>query len=84
MDYILDHDKSLREGFGVVGKSVMTDRNISLGSKALYAYLASYEGCGAVIIAKVDTCNELNISSETLDIWLVELKQAGIINFIKD
>ena len=34
------------KGFGVIPKIVTTDTNLSIGAKALYAYLCSYAGNG--------------------------------------
>jgi len=35
-------------GFGIIPKAVMTDRTLSIGAKALYAYIRSFSGAGDV------------------------------------
>lgn len=42
------------KGFGVIPKIVTTDTNLSIGAKALYAYLCSYAGNGTTAFPRRD------------------------------
>ena len=50
------------KGFGTISKFIMTDIDLKIGAKALYAYLCSYTGGGSTAYPKRDKIlNDLNI-----------------------
>lgn len=54
------------QGFGIIPKAVMKSREISLGAKALYAYIRSYCGGGEVAWPGRDLIMaDLGVSSKT-------------------
>ena len=53
-------------GYGTVPKLVMQDRNLSVTSKAIYAYFCSYTGAGNTCFPSYKKiCYDLNIHEET-------------------
>lgn len=68
----------LDQGYGVVGKRVMRDRTIKIGSKGLYCYLCVY---GKEVFPKRDTiCYDLGISRDTYNSYLKELVEHGYVS----
>lgn len=55
----------LEEGYGISPKMVMRDTDLTIESKAIYAYMASFAGNGANAFPKIATaCKDLNISKD--------------------
>ena len=53
------------KGFGTIPKMVMRDKDLTIESKAIYAYLASFSGAGDTAYPSVGLmCDELNISRD--------------------
>lgn len=53
-------------GYGMIPKLVMQDRNLSVTSKAIYAYFCSYTGAGNTCFPSYKKiCYDLNIHEET-------------------
>lgn len=51
------------KGYGIVGKAVLLDTELSIVSKAIYCYLASYTGAGSTIFPSRDKIlHDLNLS----------------------
>lgn len=44
----------LSKGYGIIPKTVMTDKRLTVEAKAIYAYLASYSGTGMVSYPSTD------------------------------
>lgn len=68
------------QGFGIIPKMVMRDREISCGAKALYAYICSYAGNGETAWPGRELIiKDLNISKNTYNSYLNELKTRDYI-----
>jgi|LFRM01.1.fsa_nt_gb DnaD/phage-associated family protein len=67
-------------GFGTIPKIVMQDRRISVGAKALYAYLCSFTGSGNTAFPGVKKiCLDLCITDKTFRSYRAELEKHGYI-----
>lgn len=68
------------KGYGKIYKSVMRDRNLPIYSKALYAYLCSYAGCGVTAFPKrAKVMRDLSISKDTFTEYMHVLVLSGYI-----
>lgn len=71
-------------GYGLVYQSVMRDGNLSVKTKAVYAYLSCYAGSkNECYPSRRLILNDLNICGETLDICVKELISRGYIEKIQ-
>lgn len=53
----------MQNGYGIIPKLVMKDKDLSIEAKAIYAYFCSYAGAGNTAFPSVDLiCSDLNIS----------------------
>ena len=67
-------------GYGTVAKSVMKSKNISIGSKALYAYLCSYAWGKNESYPTVNSIiTDLGISERTFSKHRRELEKSGYV-----
>ena len=71
----------LEQGYGIVGKSVMKDRNIHGMAKALYAYLCTYGN--AAYPKRELICADLNVNKDTYTKYLNQLVEFGYITIEK-
>lgn len=56
-------DGIMQKGYGFIPKLIMKDRDLTIESKAIYAYLASYTGAGNTAYPSISLiCGELDIS----------------------
>lgn len=68
-------------GFGIIAKLVMQDRNLSLGAKGVYAYFCSYAGAGNICFpSRKKMCYDLGISQDTLGKYLKELIKSNYVS----
>ena len=68
------------KGFGTIAKLVTTDTNLSIGAKALYAYLCSYCGGGMTAFPRRNKIMaDLCIVEDTYYRYFNELKESGYI-----
>lgn len=68
------------KGFGIIAKLVTTDTNLSIGAKALYAYLCSYAGSGTTAYPRRGKIlADLKMSKETYYKHLNEVLDQGYI-----
>lgn len=68
-------------GFGIIAKLVMQDRNLSLGAKGVYAYFCSYAGAGNICFpSRKKMCYDLGISQDTLVKYLKELIKSSYVS----
>lgn len=68
------------KGFGTIAKLVTTDTALSIGAKALYAYLCSYCGNGMTAFPRRNKIMaDLCIVEETYYRYFNELKESGYI-----
>lgn len=67
-------------GFGFIPRAVMRDKNLSIGAKAVYAYLASFAGNKEYAFPGRDLmCEELGISKDSLLKYMKLLKELGYL-----
>ena len=55
IENILEVEGVNSKGFGIISQAVMFDRDLSIPSKAIYAYFVSYTGSGRTIFPKRET-----------------------------
>lgn len=81
---ILEIEGVNAQGYGIIPQAVMFDRNISVQSKAIYAYFASYTGSGRTIFPKVETIlSDLKMSKNTFYKHFKPLLENGYIKISK-
>lgn len=67
-------------GYGMIPKSVMQDRELSIAAKALYAYFCSYTGAGNTCFpSRSKICFDLNITNNRLSKHINELTETGYV-----
>lgn len=72
------------KGYGVLPQSVMFDRDLSVQSKAIYAYFVSYTGAGRTIFPKRETIlSDLKMSKNTFYKHFNPLVENGYIKISK-
>ena len=55
----------MQNGYGIIPKLVMKDKDLSIEAKAIYAYFCSYAGAGNTAFPSVNLiCSDLNISDK--------------------
>lgn len=71
----------LSGGFGMVSRAVMTDPELSIRDKALYAYLASYADSvtNELTVSVNRMAAECNVTQSTIKRSLKTLEDRGII-----
>lgn len=80
IDIKLESDSILEKGYGIVSRDIMRDKNISLGAKAIYSYLNSFAGSKGICYPSLDLIRlEMNLSKNTLNKYMKELKEIGLI-----
>jgi len=67
-----------RKGYGTVSHSVLSNRNISIEAKALYAYYMSHVGDNFIPSA-TQTCNDLMISYKCFKTLRTQLFERGFL-----
>ena len=71
---------SKRERFGIVSQSVITDPNVSLQAKAIYAILSTFANKDRLCYPSIGTIADLaSVSCRTVDRKIRELKKKGCI-----
>ena len=66
--------------YGILPKNVMKDRNLSIGARAVFAYLCAYAGNEDHSFPGRDLMTyELNISKDTLTKYMKELKDSNYV-----
>lgn len=79
-DYLKTDSDIYSQGFGMLSKKVMRDRDLKVGPKALYGYIITYAGAGTVAWPGRDLiCKDLCISKNTYTIYMRELKEKDYI-----
>lgn len=80
VDIKLESDSILEKGYGLISRDVMRDKNISLGAKGIYCYLNSFAGSKGVCYPSLELIRlEMNLSKNTLNKYIKELKETGLI-----
>lgn len=74
-----------KNGYGIIPQSVMRDKSISTGAKALYAYICSFAGKGQTAFPGFELiCNELSITKNTMYSYRKELKDKNLLEITKE
>ena len=83
-DILVDKTKTselFNDGYGVIPKAVMQDRNLSATAKLLYAYLSSFAGADNFCFpSKEKIMFDLGLSQGTISKYLKELVQHGLVS----
>lgn len=67
-------------GYGLIQKSVMRNKNLSIEAKAIYGYIASFAGTSMKAYPSVELiCAELNISEKRFRKYRKELVELGYL-----
>lgn len=75
------HGSILDKGYGAVGKLVMQDRRLSLGAKAIYAYLCTFGNVAFPGRQKI--CFDLGISTNTYTKHMNQLVDLAYISIVQ-
>lgn len=68
------------QGYGFIPKSVMTDKNLSIASKGVYAYFCSFTGKGEECFpSRKKICSDLGISNDSLGKYVKQLVENGYL-----
>lgn len=74
----------MAQGFGIIDREVMRNRDLSIKAKAVYAYLCSLSGnSGNCYPSRRTACYYLQITDDTLGRLLKELERAGAIKTLR-
>lgn len=77
-------DSIYREGYGIVAKTVMRNRELSPESKAIYSYICSFAGSGTTAFPSAELMmHELNMGDKRFYKFRKELVDKGYITIIK-
>lgn len=72
-------------GYGLIPKSIMRNKGISIQAKAVYSYLAGFAGTTQRAFPSADLITaELNISRNTFYKYLKELREIGVVEVQKE
>ncbi len=73
------------DGFGIIPKAVMLDKNIHVIAKAVYAYLSVYaDNDKKCFPTRQKMQNDLNISQDTISKYLKQLENCGYIERLSE
>lgn len=73
-------DRRFKDGYGIIFRSVMRDTNLTIGAKAVYAYLCTFAGNKKTAFpSRKLMCHELGINKDTLTKYMRNLLDAGYI-----
>lgn len=73
-----------REGYGIVAKLVMRDKDLSPEAKAIYAYICSFAGSGTTAFPSAELMmHELNMGDKRFYKFRKELTDKGYISILK-
>ena len=76
MEVKYNKNSILRDGYGIIPKIVMRDKNLSIEAKAIYAYLIAFAGDKKTCYPSRDLmCKELGISINRFTKHLKKLKE---------
>lgn len=84
IENILEVEGVNAKGYGIIAQSVMFDRDLSVQSKAIYAYFVSYTGSGRTVFPKRETIlTDLKMSKNAYYKHLKPLLDNGYIRISK-
>lgn len=76
----IDQNSIFKDGYGIISKMVMRDRNIDVEAKAIYSYLCTYSGSGTFAFPSVELITrDLKIGKDRYYKYLKQLEEAGYI-----
>jgi len=79
-DNNLKLDGIMEQGYGIIPKKVMRDKNISVEAKSIYSYLCSYSGNGSTVFPSVSLiCSDLGIGKNRFYKHRKELTDYGYV-----
>lgn len=79
-DNNLKLDGIMEQGYGIIPKKVMRDKNISVEAKSIYSYLCSYSGNGSTAFPSVSLiCSDLGIGKNRFYKHRKELTDYGYV-----
>lgn len=68
------------KGYGIIAKTVMQDKEISITAKGIYSYLCSYCGGGITCFpSRAKICEDLNINKDTFSKHIKQLTEKKYI-----
>jgi DnaD/phage-associated family protein len=77
-------DSIYREGYGIVAKTVMRNKDLSAEAKAIYSYICSFAGSGTTAFPSAELMmHELNLGDNRFYKYRKELVDKGYITIIK-
>ncbi|GAA0076155.1 hypothetical protein UT300005_05330 [Clostridium sp. CTA-5] len=77
-------DSIYREGYGIVAKTVMRNKELSAEAKAIYSYICSFAGSGVTAFPSAELMmHELNMGDKRFYKFRKELVDKGYITIIK-
>lgn len=77
-------DSIYREGYGIVAKAVMRNKELSAEAKAIYSYICSFAGSGTTAFPSAELMmHELNLGDNRFYKYRKELVDKGYITIIK-
>ena len=80
----LDLKGVMSEGYGIIPKKVMRDKDLSIDAKAIYAFIASYAGAGSTSFPSVNLITDmLGISRQRFNKHRKLLEDKGYITIKK-
>ncbi|HBM4219687.1 TPA: helix-turn-helix domain-containing protein, partial [Listeria innocua] len=72
------------QGYGIIAKALMRDKDLSIEAKSIYSYLASFAGAGNTAFPSVELIiAELNISRDRFYKHRKQLVEKGFITVIQ-
>ena len=81
----LDVKGVMSEGYGIIPKKVMRDKDLSIDAKAIYAFIASYAGAGSTSFPSVNLITDmLGISRQRFNKHRKLLEDKGYITIKKN
>lgn len=79
------NSKITESGYGYISQEVMRDKSLSRNAKAVYAYLCGFAGKdGACYPSRELMSDELDVSKQTLTLYLRELTDRNYISLYND
>ncbi|EAC8477263.1 DnaD domain protein [Listeria monocytogenes] len=84
MDNELNVQGIYSQGYGIIAKAAMRDKDLTIEAKAIYSYLCSYAGAGSTAFPGVELiCADLSISRERFYKHRKSLIEKGYIKVVQ-
>ncbi|MBC1887996.1 DnaD domain protein [Listeria booriae] len=84
MSELLEVHGIFAQGYGMIAKMVMRDKDLSIEAKGIYSYLCSFAGAGAVAFPSIELmCAELGMSTDRFYTHRKKLVQKGYIIIVQ-